>query len=124
MHVLLIGEKEISASPLICNAEVTCLSKHNEIESFYLCYLSSPYLETNELTNGVEINVNKASSSTSASQSLSSLILKESSPSLHSKGNISSIQYNSKAKMQSFLNEFRDVFSDDLPPGLPPERIS
>ena len=50
-----------------------------------------------------------------------SLLLKESSPSKHNT-NISSIQFNDKAMLQSLLKEFRDVFPDDLPPGLPHER--
>ena len=82
VHVLLLGEKEVLQSPLICNAEVTFLSKNNAIESLYLCYFSSPCLLTNELMNGIEVSDNIASSSTGEAHSLSSLVLKESFPSL------------------------------------------
>lgn len=71
--------------------------------------------------HGVQVNVNGASSSASSSQSLSSLTLKESSPSMHNNENISSIHNDVTAMLPSLLKEFKDVFPDDLPPGLPLE---
>ena len=37
-HILLIGEQEVPASPLVCSAELQSLLLNNEIEEFFLCY--------------------------------------------------------------------------------------
>ena len=89
-------------------AELMSLSKDNAIESFYLCYFLSPCLSTNECVNGDSVNVNGASSSASMSHFNSSLLLKESSPSKHNT-NISSIQHNDMAKLQSLLKEYFQI---------------
>ena len=37
-HILLIGEQEVLASPLVCSAELQSLLLNNETEEFFLCY--------------------------------------------------------------------------------------
>ena len=37
-HVLLLGEKDMPASPFICTAELSQLSSKDEIEEVFLCY--------------------------------------------------------------------------------------
>ena len=37
-HILLIGEPEVPASPLVCSAKLQSLLLNNEIEEFFLCY--------------------------------------------------------------------------------------
>ena len=44
-HVLLISERDIPPSPLICSAELTYLSKNNLIESMFFCYNLSLMLQ-------------------------------------------------------------------------------
>ena len=101
MCVLMMGEQDVPSSPLICNAKLMSLSKDNAIESYYLCYFLSPcLLTTNECMNGDPVKVNGASSSASMTHFNSSLLLNESSPSKHN-NNISSIQHNDKAQLQS-----------------------
>ena len=48
MHVLWIGEQDVSPSPLICTAEVQVLAKRNKIEEAYFCNVWSPFLSTSE----------------------------------------------------------------------------
>ena len=35
---MLIGERKVPASPLVCSAELQSLLLNNEIEEFFLCY--------------------------------------------------------------------------------------
>ena len=42
VHVLLIGERDIPPSPLICTTELQYLSKNNLIEKMFFCYNLSP----------------------------------------------------------------------------------
>ena len=37
-HVLLIGERDVPPSPLICIAELIFLERSNQIEEVYFCY--------------------------------------------------------------------------------------
>ena len=54
---------------------------------------------------------------------MSLLTLKEPLPTLHSKkGNFQVLQSNVDNIMQSLLKEYHDVFTSDLPIGLPPPR--
>ena len=121
VHVLLIGERDVPPSPLICTTEVQVLAKHNEIEEAYFCYVLSPFLSTSEFTSFendcVVDNMFMESNMVMTTPSLSS---KESSSASHaSRDPLSShIQH----AMHKLLKDYDDVFPTDLPAGLPPER--
>ena len=121
VHVLLIGERDVPPSPLICTAEVQVLAKRNEIEEAYFCYVLSPFLSTSESTSFendcVVDNMFMESNMVMTTPSLSS---KESSSASHaSRDPLSShIQH----AMHKLLKDYDDVFPTDLPVGLPPER--
>ena len=118
MHVLLIGERDVPAFPLICTAEVQVLAKRNEIEEAYFCYVLSPFLSTSESTsfeNDCVVDNMFMESNMVMTTPLSS---KESSSASHaSRDPLSShIQH----AMHKLLKDYEDVFPSDLPAGLPP----
>ena len=81
----------------------------------------SPFLSVDHDVD--DANVDNVSCFPNNEHTLSSLSLKKHSSALHSsKGNVSSISPLIDEKMQKLLQEYADVFSDDLPPGLPLER--
>ena len=123
VHVLLMGESEVPASPLLCNAELSYLLNSKQIEGLHFCYFMSPsFLHVKSECGDNEI-VSQSSLSTNVTHMLSSLTLKESSSAMHSlNGKHSSNQFNVDNVMQQLLKDYQDVFPDDLPPGLPPDR--
>ena len=120
VHVLLIGERDVPSSPLICTAEVQNLAKRNEIEEAYFCYVLSPFLSTSESTSFendcVVDNMFMESNMVMTTPSLSS---KESSSASHASNDplSSHIQH----AMHKLL-DYEDGFPTNLPAGLPPER--
>ena len=95
--------------------------KNNEVDQLYFCYVLSPFLFV--ALDVDDVNVDNVSCLPNNEHTLSSLSLKEHSSALHSsKGNVSSISPLINEKMQKLLQEYLDVFLDDLPPGLPLER--
>ena len=112
VHVLLLGEKEIPSSPLVCAAELDVMANNNEINKVFFVY-SLSLLHKGEECNDVD-DLNDVPSY---------LSLNEHSPALHSsKGNSNVLQSNVDLIMQSLLKEYEDVFTSDLPIGLPPTR--
>ena len=111
VHVLLMGEKDIPSSPLVCSAEVNVMANNNEIKQAFFVY-SLCLLHSGEVCLASDNVCNDVSSF---------LTLKESSPTMHSnKGNSNQLQSNVDVIVQSLLKEYQDVFTSDLPIGLPP----
>ena len=112
VHVLLLGEKEVPSSPLVCSAEIDVLANNNEINQIYFVY-SLSLLCNGEACTDVD----------NACDVSSFLSLKEPSSTLHSlKEDSKLLPSNVDNVMQSLLNEYQDVFTSDLPQGLPPPR--
>ena len=121
MHVLLIGERDVPPSPLICTAEVQVLAKRNEIEEAYFCYVLSPFLSTSESTSFendcVVDNVLMESNMAMTTPSLSS---KESSSISHASHDLLSFStFHIQHEMHKLFKDYEDVFPYDLPAGLP-----
>ena len=110
VHVLLMREKDIPSSPLVCSAKIDVLANNNEIKQAFFVY-SLSLLHHGEACHA----------SDSVCDVSSFLTLKEPSPTPHSnKGNSQLLQSNVDNIMQSLLKEYQDVFTSDLPIGLPP----
>ena len=62
IHVLLLGEKNVPPSPLICTAKISKLS--NEIEQVFLCYSLC-----HMLSNSFEVNSHLANNETKGDKS-------------------------------------------------------
>ena len=58
IHVFLMGEQDVLASPLIFNAKIASQINNNEISSLILSYLLPLSLSTNEYANDVSMNSN------------------------------------------------------------------
>ncbi len=107
-HVLLINERDIPPSQLICSAELTYLSKHNLIESMFFCYNLShvmSHVSSKDLSGGTSLSSPMSSSSTP-----------------HSLKGITTNDLSFNSQLQQLLKDYSDVFPSDLPSGLPPER--
>ena len=112
VHVLLMGEKDIPSSPLVCLAEINVMANMNEIKQAFFVYSLSL------LHNGEACHESDNMCDVS-----SFLDLKESSPTPHSnKGNFKLLQHNVDNIVQSLLKEYQDVFTSYLPIGLAPPR--
>ena len=77
-HVLLLGEKNVPSSPLICTAEL--LSSFDEIEQVFLCYslchlLSNSCFEVTYDEHGDKNKCDQLKGSSSTSHTLSSTLL-------------------------------------------------
>ena len=73
-HILLIGERNVPSSPLICTAELSFLEHSNQIEEVYFCYCVS---------QNAQCDVDNASSSHESSSALHSFSLPSSQLSLN-----------------------------------------
>ena len=123
VHVLIMGESEVPTTPLICNAKLSYLIQRNEIEDLHFCYFMYPsFLHVDNVSCDDDI-VGQYSLSDNATHMMNSLLLKETSSTMHSSNvNLSSNQTNVTSLVQKLLNDYKDVFPADLPPGLPPDR--
>ena len=88
MHVLLLGERDVPPSPLICSTELNVLVQINEVDQLYFCYVLSPFLSVDHDVDDANVD-NGSCLPTNNEHTLSSLSLKEHSSALHSsKGNV------------------------------------
>ena len=106
-HVLLIGERDVPPSPLICTVEFSFLERSNQIEEVYFCYCVS---------QNAQCDVDNASSSHKSSSTMHSFSLP---PSQLSLNNVK--QPVNATCLQQLLQEFKDVFPNELLEGLPLE---
>ena len=106
-HVLLLGERDVPPSPLICNAELSYLEHSNQIEEVYFCYCVS---------QSSQIEVDHVSSCNESSSAMHSISF---SPSQLSLNNLK--QPIIAPSLQQLLQEFMNVFPNELPEGLPPK---
>ena len=106
-HVLLIGERDVAPSPLICTVELSFLERSNQIEEVYFCYCVS---------QNAQCDVDNASSSHEFSSAMHSFSLP---PSQLSLNNVK--QPINATSLQQLLHKFNNVFPNELPEGLPPE---
>ena len=117
-HILLIGEREVPASPLVCSAELQSLLLNNEIEEFFLCYSLPTVSHVLQccLNNNSINDCNCDNECNAAQLMLSSLTLQ-------SQTSVSSSYHNVYEDQLAQLQiEFDDVFPKELPKGLPPDR--
>ena len=117
-HILLIGEREVPTSPLVCSDELQSLLLNNEIEEFFLCYSLPIVSHVSQccLNNNSINNCNCENECNAAQLMLSSL-------SLQSPTFVSSSHHNVYEDQLAQLQiEFIDVFPNNLPKGLPPDR--
>ena len=122
MYALIMGESEVPVTPLICNAELSYLIQRNEIEDLHFCYFLSPSFSHVENVSCGDDIVGQSSLSDNVTHMMTSLLLKEPSSAMHSSNvNLSSYQTNVTSLVQKLLNDYKDVFSTDLPLGLPPD---
>ena len=150
-HVLLLGEKNVPASPLICTAELSTLSSNNEIEEVFLCYSLCHLLSNSsfDMSNDVSQRTSSTLQSSLFSSTMASQELHTKSESINATSKCKSTQENEQflqhllthtvnvknfvattvksrqetlLHLQDLLQEYKDVFPDDLPRGLPPER--
>ena len=105
-HVLLMGEQDVLASPLIFNAKLHGVINNNAINSLSLCYLLSPSLDSNVCVSEV-----------SQVNNLNATSLIKSTPTKHH-----GVCDEDNNQLQPLLENFGDVCSDDLPYGLPLEQ--
>ena len=103
-HVLLIGEHNVPLTPLICTAELSFLERSNQIEEVYFCYCVS---------QSAQYDVDDASSCNEPSSVMHSFSL----PSQLSLNNVK--QPVNAMPLQQLLQEFTDVFLNELVEGLP-----
>ena len=123
VHVLIMGESEVPATPLICNAKLSYLIQRNEIEDLHFCYFMSPSFSHVENVSCDDDIVGQSSLSDNVTHMMTSLLLKEPSSAMHSSNvNLSSNQTNVTSLVQRLINDYKDVFPADLPPSLPPDR--
>ena len=116
MHVLIMGESEVPATPLICNAKLSYLIHGNEIEDLHFCYYMSPSFSYDENVSCDDVSAVQSSLSENATHFLTSLLLKESSSAMHSSNvKLSSNQTNVTILVQKILRDYEDVFPTDLP---------
>ena len=110
VHVLLTGEKDIPSSPSVTSVELDVIANNNEIKQVFFVY-SLSLLHNGEACHEWEKMCDISSF----------LALKEPSLTPHSnKENSQLLQSNVENIMQSLLKEYQDVFTSDLPIGLPP----
>ena len=122
VHVSTMGEIKVPATPLICNTELSYLIQRNEIEDLRFCYFMSPSFSHVENVSCDDDTVGQSSLSDNVTHIMTSLLLKEPSSAMHSSNvNLSSNQTNVTSLVQKLLNDYKDVFPADLPPGLPPD---
>ena len=117
-HVLLIGEREVPASPLVCSAELQSLLTNNEIEEIFSCYCLptvSHVLQCCINNNSIE-DCNCKKECNAAQPMLSNITLQ--SPTLASDSH-NNVHEDALAQLRT---EFSDVFPTELPKGLPPDR--
>ena len=90
VYVLLMGEQDVPASPLICNAKLTCHMNNNKICNLVLGYLLPVPLSTNEYVIDMSMtsNEHETDSCVSHLQGNASLALKESSSSQHNQSDV------------------------------------
>ena len=116
-HILLIGKREVLASPLVCSVELQSLLLNNEIEEFFLCYSLPTVSHVSQccLNNNSINDCNCDNECNAAQPMLSSLTLQ-------SPTSVSSSYHNVYEDQLAQLRiEFDDEFPKELPKGLPPD---
>ena len=102
MHVLLVGERDVPPTPIICSTELTYLHKHGLIEEMFFCYNLSPFMSPGVSSVNSCLDDFLSTSST-----------------LHITNDDNS-RNSMSMQLQKLLKEYYDVFPSDLPAGLPP----
>ena len=106
VNVLSLGESNIPPTPLICNSKLSYLQKEDLIEEIFLCYCLSPEIDSQK-QDTMSVQEKCAFNSFSVEKSVANNKLFSSS---------------TKENLSNLLKEYEDVFTSDLPPGLPPTR--
>ena len=114
-HVLMIRERDVPQSPLVCTVKLQSMVFGNEIEELFFCYFLPTMSHVSQCClNSNSILENDCENESNEAQHFLSTM------SLQTTSNIID-QSDYQTKLSQIQTEFSDVFLADLPKGLPPD---